>query len=168
MEYELKYQIQNDLYEMYPKTYEPVYKIKEKYRKQLQRQPSNIELKVWATVKEKLRQKNEEDLFAKLLNSPEFKKVVESKQMENAKKTVSGFEGKKPEEVKQQLDKVGDDIENIIQLMESRLESVKNKPIERPEDKDLDNNSKSSTETETEVKSNPPTKPKPMMANNPS
>jgi len=30
MEDELKYQIKNDLYEMYPKTYEPVYKIKEK------------------------------------------------------------------------------------------------------------------------------------------
>ena len=27
---ELQYQIKNDLYEMYPKTYEPVYKIKEK------------------------------------------------------------------------------------------------------------------------------------------
>ena len=26
---ELKYQIKNDLYEIYPKTYEPVYKIKE-------------------------------------------------------------------------------------------------------------------------------------------
>lgn len=30
MEDELKYQIKNDLYEMYPKTYEPVYKIKKK------------------------------------------------------------------------------------------------------------------------------------------
>ena len=30
MEDELEYQIKNDLYEMYPKTYEPVYKIKEK------------------------------------------------------------------------------------------------------------------------------------------
>ena len=27
---ELKYQIKNDLYEMYPKTYKPVYTIKEK------------------------------------------------------------------------------------------------------------------------------------------
>lgn len=114
--------------------------IKEKYRKQLQRQPSNIELKVWAAVKEKLRQQNEEDLLNQLMNTPEFKKVVESKQMENAKKTVSGFEGKKPEEVKQQLEGVNRKINDLIIFMKSNLnsQSDKNIPTVKDNNKDLE------------------------------
>jgi len=102
--------------------------LKQKYRNQLKRQPTNVELKIWAAVKEKLKQQKEEELFNKLINSPEFKKIAESRQMETAKQTVSGFEGKKTEEVKQDLSKVSNDIDNIIKLMEKTFDlSTKSK-----------------------------------------
>jgi hypothetical protein len=130
--------------------------LKQKYLRAVKRQPSNIELKIWAAVKEKLKVQEEEELFNKLLNSPEFKKIAESKQMETAKQKVSGFEGKKPEEVKQELSKVSEDIDNIIKLMETTLKSVTKPKVMPPNaegnsDKNIEIQKTSTDSTEKNV-----------------
>jgi hypothetical protein len=114
--------------------------LKQKYLRALKRQPTEIELKVWATVKEKLKQQENEKLFYELMKSSQFKKIAESQEMETAKKTISGFEGKKPEEVKQELSKVNDDIGDIIKLMEKNYDlAIKNKNMEKTEVVPVDN-----------------------------
>lgn len=114
--------------------------LKQKYLRAIKRQPTEIELKVWAAVKEKLKQQENEKLFYELMKSSQFKKIAESQEMETAKKTISGFEGKKPEEVKQELSKVNDDIGDIIKLMEKNYDlAIKNKNMEKTEVVPVDN-----------------------------